>query len=113
MPLHRRAVTRVVVEAGTSETKTETWVAETKTETEATKIGLEAGLETEAGSRDLIDKSVTSETKTETEAWAAETKTETEAIKIWSRGRPRDRGRSSRPPSLIGSTSISRVSDPK
>ena len=26
---------RVVVEAGTSETKTETWVAETKTETEA------------------------------------------------------------------------------
>ena len=72
---------RVVVEAGTSETKTET--------------------ETEAGSRDLIDKSVTSETKTETEAWAAETKTETEAIKIWSRGRPRDRGRSSRPTSLV------------
>ena len=27
--------TRVVVEAGTSETETETWVAETKTETEA------------------------------------------------------------------------------
>ena len=28
-------LTRVVVEAGTSETKTETWVVETKTETEA------------------------------------------------------------------------------
>ena len=64
-------------------------------------MGLEAGLKTEAGSRDLIDKSMTSETKNETEAWAAETKTETEAIKIWSLGRPRDRGRSSRPPSLI------------
>ena len=94
---------RVLVEAGTSETKTETetWVAETKTA--STKIGLEAGLETEAGPRDLIDKSVTSET--ETEAWAAETKTETEAIKIWSRGRPRDRGRSLRPPSLYDTLS--------
>ena len=29
-------ITRVVVEYGTSETKTETWVAETKIETEAT-----------------------------------------------------------------------------
>ena len=46
------------------------------------KLGLEAGLETEAGSRDPVDKARTSETKTETEAWAAETKTETEAIKI-------------------------------
>ena len=47
--------TRVVVEARTSETKTETetWVAETKTETEASKLGLEAGLETEAGPRNL------------------------------------------------------------
>ena len=41
-------------------------------------MGLEAGLETEAGSRDPIDKAGTSETET----WAAETKTETDAIKI-------------------------------
>ena len=88
---------RVVVEAGISETETETWVAETKTETEASKLGLKAGLE--AGSRDPADKTGSSETKTE--IWAAETKTETEAIKIKSRRRPRERGRSSRPPSLI------------
>ena len=56
--------TRFVVEAGTSETKTKTWVAETK----AIKLSLEAGLETEAGSRDLVDKAGMSETKTETEA---------------------------------------------
>ena len=65
------------------------------------KLGLEAGLETKAGSRDPVDKAGTSETKTETETWATETKTETEAINIRSRGRPRDRGRSSRPPSLL------------
>ena len=66
---------RGVVEAGTSETKTETWVAETKTETEAIWIVLEAGLETEAGSRDPVDRAASSETKTETETWAADTKT--------------------------------------
>ena len=60
--------TRVVFEAGTSKTETETWAAKT-----------EAGLETEAGSRDPVDKAGTSKTKT----WAAET----EAIKIRSRGR--------------------------
>ena len=43
--------TRVVAEAGTSKSKTETEVAETKTE--ASKLGLAADLETEAGSRDL------------------------------------------------------------
>ena len=44
------------------------------------ELGLEAGLETGAGSRDPVDKAGTSKTNTET--WAAETKTETEAIKI-------------------------------
>ena len=55
-----------------------------------TKLGLE-------GSRDPADKVGTSETET----WAAETKTKTEANEIRCRGRPRARGRSSRPPSLL------------
>ena len=94
---------RVVVEAVTSETKTRPrhgW-PRPRPRPRPSKLGLEAGLETEAGSRDPVDKVGTSETKTETESWAAETKTETEAIKIRSLGRPRDRGRSSRPPSLL------------
>ena len=73
---------RVVVEAGTSETKTETrheW-PRPRPRLRPSKLGLEAGFETEAGSRDPVDKARTS--KTETETWAAETKTETESIRI-------------------------------
>ena len=39
-----------------------------------TRLGYEAGLETEAGSRDLVEKGGTSETKTE--SWAPETETD-------------------------------------
>ena len=69
---------RIVVEVGTSGTKTETWVAESNTKNEASKLGCEAGLETEAGSREPVDKAGIFETKT----WAAETKT----IEIGCRG---------------------------
>ena len=41
-----------------------------------------------------------------TETWAAKTKTE--AVKIRSRGRPRDQGCSSRPPSLVDTEAYSR-----
>ena len=50
---------RVVVEAGTSETKTETWVAETK---RPSKLGRETSLKTEASSQDPVDKAGTSGT---------------------------------------------------